>query len=194
MRKSLAVLSVVVMVATLGCGKKPETSADQTANPSTPPTEQTSQAQPAPAPIPAPVPAPQPPEPIVVPAGTAITVRISQALGSKTSETGSGFTGTVASPISAAGGKMAIPASSVAQGTVVAAQSKGKMKGEGVLQLRLTQLTVQVRSYPLQTSVWSQTEKGKGKRTAATTGGGAAAGALIGEWRAVAKVRPSVQA
>ena len=36
------------------------------------------------------------------------------------------------------------------------------------------------RNYPIQTAVWTQTEKGKGKRTAVTTGGGAALGAIIG--------------
>jgi hypothetical protein len=79
-----------------------------------------------------------------------------------------------------AGGSVAIPASSTVQGTVVTAKAKGKVKGEGVLELALTQVSIKGHSYPLQTSVWSQTEKGKGKRTAATTGGGAAGGALIG--------------
>jgi uncharacterized protein YcfJ len=39
---------------------------------------------------------------------------------------------------------------------------------------------VRGRTYPIKTNLLSSTEKGKGKRTAATTGGGAAGGALIG--------------
>jgi outer membrane lipoprotein SlyB len=39
---------------------------------------------------------------------------------------------------------------------------------------------VKGHTYDIQTAVLSSTEKGKGKRTAATTGGGAAGGALIG--------------
>jgi hypothetical protein len=114
-----------------------------------------------------------------VPAGTAITVKVSQGLSSKTSQAGTPFTGVVVNSISG-GGKVAIPANSTVQGTVVTAKAKGKVKGEGVLELALTQVSIKGHSYPLQTAVWSQTEKGKGKRTAATTGGGAAGGALIG--------------
>lgn len=192
MKLFLATLSLMAILATCGCNKKPESGSDQSGNPSAPAPEQTSQAQPttasAPAPTPvaapvsAPAPAPEPPPPpppIVVPAGTAITVRVSQGLSSKTSQTGTPFTGVVVNSVSA-GGVVAIPASSTVQGTVVTAKAKGKVKGEGVLELALTQVSIKGHSYPLQTSVWSQTEKGKGKRTAATTGGGAAGGALIG--------------
>jgi hypothetical protein len=195
MKSLLATLSLAAILATCGCNKKPESNSDQSANPNAPPPEQTSQAQPAqepppasapaptpaaPAPAPAPAPEPPPPPPpIVVPAGTAITVKVSQGLSSKTSQTGTPFTGVVVNSVSG-GGKVAIPANSTVQGTIVTAKAKGKVKGEGVLELALTQVSIKGHSYPLQTSVWSQTEKGKGKRTAATTGGGAAGGALIG--------------
>jgi len=119
------------------------------------------------------------PNPIVVPAGTVITVKVGEALGSKTSHAGDSFSAVVASSVSV-GGKVAIPTSSTARGKVVDAKAKGKVKGEGVLNLAVTELTIQGHSYPIQTEVLGQTEKGKGKRTAATTGGGAAGGALIG--------------
>ena len=48
------------------------------------------------------------------------------------------------------------------------------------MDLSLTSITVGGHTYQIQTNVLSSTEKGKGKRTAATTGGGAAGGALIG--------------
>jgi hypothetical protein len=63
---------------------------------------------------------------------------------------------------------------------VVTAKEKGKIKGEGQLDLALTSISVGGHTYQIQTHVLSSTEKGKGKRTAATTGGGAAGGALIG--------------
>ena len=181
MRNLLVTLSLAAILATFGCSKKPESSPDQTANLNTPTTDQTGQAQPVPlSETSARNPAPEPPTPVVVPSGTALTVRIAEALGSKTSQTGAVFTGTVVSPVSEPNGKVAIPASSTVQGTVVAAQAKGKLKGEALLELTLTSVTVRGKSYPLQTAVWSQTAKGKGKRTAVTTGGGAALGALIG--------------
>jgi len=119
------------------------------------------------------------PQPIVVPAGTTLTVRVGEMLSSKTSKPGQTFMATLAQPVSSAHGT-AIPAGSTVSGTVVSAKSKGKIKGEGELSLALTGITVKGRSYPIQTGTLSSTEKGKGKRTAATTGGGAAGGALIG--------------
>jgi hypothetical protein len=147
---------------------------DQTAvQPDVP--EQAAQAM---APAPPPVQKPKP-RPIVVPSGTVLTVRVGQALSSKTSQSGQTFLATVAQPVSI-GGKTAIPAGSTVSGTVVTAKAKGKIKGEGELTLALTSVSVKGHTYTIQTSALSSTSKGKGKRTAATTGGGAAGGALIG--------------
>jgi BON domain len=124
-------------------------------------------------------PPPPPPQPIVLPAGTVLTVRVGQALSSKTSQTGQTFLATVAQPVSV-GGKTAIPSGSTVNGTVVTAKAKGKIKGEGELSLTLTSISVRGQTYTITTHVLENTAKGKGKRTAATTGGGAAGGALIG--------------
>jgi len=120
-----------------------------------------------------------PPPPIVVPAGTDLVVTLSQALGSKLSQTGQTFLASVAQPVSV-GGQMAIPKGSAVSGTVVTAKEKGKIKGEGQLSLTLRSVTVNGHTYPIQTVTLDSTVKGKGKRTAATTGGGAVGGALIG--------------
>jgi hypothetical protein len=137
-----------------------------------------SQPQAAPAPPPPPPPKPKP-QPIVVPAGTTLTVRLGDALSSKTAQAGQTFMATLAQPVSTERGT-AIPAGSTASGTVVSAKSKGKFKGEGELTVALTSITINGHTYPIQTAPLSSTSKGKGKRTAATTGGGAAGGALIG--------------
>ena len=122
---------------------------------------------------------PAPPPPVVVPAGTNITVRTQQALSSNKSQTGDSFMATTDSSISVHG-KTAIPAGSQVHGTVVEAKAKGKIKGEARLQLALTSITIKGNEYPIETTMTGFTEKGKGKRTAATTGGGAALGAIIG--------------
>jgi hypothetical protein len=122
---------------------------------------------------------PPPPPPIVVPAGTALVVTLSQALGSKTSQTGQTFLASVARPVSI-DGQTAIPKESAVSGTVVTAKEKGKIKGEGQLSLTLRSITVRGQTYRIETITLDSTIKGKGKRTAATTGGGAAGGALIG--------------
>jgi len=126
-----------------------------------------------------PPPPPPPPPPIVVQAGTVFIVRTTQALSSKTSTAGQGFLATLAQPISV-GGVTAIPAGATCGGRVVTAKEKGKIKGEGQLALQLATVSFSGLTYQIQTNVLDSTIKGKGKRTAATTGGGAAAGALIG--------------
>ena len=123
--------------------------------------------------------APPTPQPIVVPVGTVLTIRTEQGLSSKSSQTGQTFLASLAQPVSV-GGRSALPAGSTVRGTVVTAKAKGKIKGEGQLDLSLTSISLGGHTYKIQTNVLSSTVKGKGKRTAATTGGGAAGGALIG--------------
>jgi hypothetical protein len=130
------------------------------------------------APEPPPVEKPKP-QPVIVPSGTVLTVRTSQGLSSKTSQTGQTFLATLAQPISVEG-KPALPQGATVSGKVVNAKAKGKVKGEGELTLALTSISVGHHTYPIETHVQIATVSGKGKRTAATTGGGAAGGALIG--------------
>ena len=119
------------------------------------------------------------PRPIIVPAGTALTVTTSQSLSSKTSQAGQVFEATLAQPVTV-DGAMALPKGATVNGTVVSAKAKGKIKGEGELSLALTSVSFHDQTYEIQTDVLRSEQKGKGKRTAATTGGGAAGGALIG--------------
>jgi hypothetical protein len=120
-----------------------------------------------------------PPPPPVVPAGTAISIRTASALGSKLSQPGDTFQGRTTSSIRVKGETL-IPAGSAVSGVVVDAKTRGKIKGEGDLSIRLTAINVHGQSYPINTATLDQTLKGKGKRTAVTTGVGGGAGALIG--------------
>lgn len=119
------------------------------------------------------------PKPLVVPAGTVITVRLGQTLGSKTSQAGETFSATVATPVEI-GGKTAIPSGAAASGTVVDAKPLGRFKGGAALEVRLDSVNINGTDHPIQTSPLVRTEKGKGKRTAVMAGGGAGLGALIG--------------
>lgn len=128
---------------------------------------------------PAPMVAPPPPKPIVVPAGTVLTVRLGQEIASKTSQTGAMFTASMASPITI-DGKVAIPDGSEANGSVTEAKKAGRFKGAAVLRLTLHSVTVNGHKYNIEAEAISQESTGKGKRTAAMTVGGAGAGAAIG--------------
>jgi len=119
------------------------------------------------------------PEPLVVPAGTVLTVRLGQTVGSKISSAGQTFTATLASPL-VVDGKTAIPSGAAASGTVVDAKPLGRFKGGASLQLRLTSIAIGGAEQSISTSSVVRTEKGKGKRTAVMAGGGAGLGALIG--------------
>lgn len=119
------------------------------------------------------------PETTVVPAGTLFTVRLGQSVGSKISQPGQSFSATLAQAIEV-NGRAVVPAGAKAQGTVVDAQPLGRFKGGARLQLKLTSLEIQANNQQIETSSLVRTEKGKGKRTAVMTGGGAGFGALIG--------------
>ena len=116
---------------------------------------------------------------MVVPANTVITVRLGEAVGSKISHTGDNFSATVSNPVDV-DGRTVIPAGAAASGTVAEAAPLGRFKGGAVLRVTLESVTVGGHTYPIQTTSITQTEKGKGKRTATMIGGGAGLGALIG--------------
>ena len=119
------------------------------------------------------------PKPVVVPADTVLSVVLDQSLSSKASKPGDQFSVTVESPVEIEG-KVAIPKGARANGVVKDAKAAGRFKGGATLSLELTSVTVGGRDYEIQTSDASMSSKGKGKRTAAMVGGGAAGGAAIG--------------
>lgn len=165
-------VKTVVNNLTVGRAATPNTRNYATNNLAPPP-------QPAPAPAAAPVAPPAPPAPLVVPAGTPVRVTLGQTLSSNQSQSGQSFSGTLASPIRV-GGQTVFPTGSRVQGTVTNAKGLGRIKGEAELALRLDSLSTGGQTYPILTSSISRVEKGKGKRSAIMTGGGAGLGALIG--------------
>jgi hypothetical protein len=121
--------------------------------------------------------APQPP--LVVPSGTTVTVSLGSALGSKLSKVGQTFTGSVAKDV-VVGSEVAIPKGAAVSGTVTDAKPLGKFAGGAALDVRLDSININGADMPVQASAQPFTEKGKGKRTAVLTGGGAALGGLVG--------------
>ncbi len=128
---------------------------------------------------PAPEPVPEPPKPLVVPAGTALPIILSQRLSSHDNNAGEEFSGTLASDI-VVDGEVAIPKGSTASGAITKSKKQGTFKGEADFAIQLRSIRIGGKSYPISSSTYAASVKGKGKRTAAVTGGGAAIGALIG--------------
>lgn len=178
-------LAVFLALAPLGCSKKP---ADNTATSSTdnsmapnsaPNTADNS--TPAPPPQSAPM-AEKPkaaPRPVVLPAGTVLTVRLGDAVGSKISQPGQTFSATLAQPVQI-DGRTVIPSGASASGVVADAKPLGRFKGGAALELKLTSISIKGSERPIETTAMTRTQAGKGKRTAVMAGGGAALGALIG--------------
>ena len=181
---SVSLLGVLVFC---GCNKTPPAETTASSSPPAAPAAAPALGQPPPpaasygpcgpgAPAPAPAPPPPPPPKVyTVPSGTTLTVRLSQGLSSKTNNIGDPFSGSLAKSVHVEGAtvlKAGLPVS----GTVVAVRQQGKFKGEGNLGIQLSS----VGAYEVTTQEYEQTVKGKGKRTGAMVGGGAAGGALIG--------------
>src|ERR1700686_4732190 len=116
---------------------------------------------------------------ITIPAGTHITVRLGEALSSKSSAAGQGFSATVAEPV-VVDGKTVIAKGAAARGTVVDAKAMGHFKGGALLEVRLSSVTINGKETSVDTGMVARSESGKGKRSAGFIGGGAGAGALIG--------------
>jgi hypothetical protein len=122
---------------------------------------------------------PRAPEAVTVPSGKVLTVRLSDAVGSKISQPGQSFGGTLARAVEV-NGETVIPAGARVSGEVVDAKPLGRFAGGALLQLRLNSVSVNGEQMPVQTATFTQTLKGKGKRTGVLAGGGAGLGALIG--------------
>ena len=118
-------------------------------------------------------------QPLVVPSGTAITISLGSSIGSRLSKPGDTFTGSVAKDV-IAGSAVAIPQGASATGTVTDAKPLGKFKGGAVLQVSINSIRLNGADLPVQAAARSFSAKGKGKRTAVLTGGGAALGGIIG--------------
>jgi hypothetical protein len=119
------------------------------------------------------------PEEVTIPAGKVLTVRLAEPVGSKISQAGQSFGGSLARPIEE-NGEVILPAEAKVAGEVVDAKPLGRFKGGALLQLRLHSITIHGESMPVETATFTETLKGKGKRTATMVGGGAGLGALIG--------------
>jgi len=183
--RSLYALTIVLLFALAACSSKPaDTAATSTAqntgtsNAAGNNTMGSSAGQPV-APAAAPAAAPAPPPPVVVPAGTTLTVRLGQAVGSKISSPGDSFTATLAEAVEVDGNTV-IPAGAAAKGKVVDAKPLGKLKGGALLEIRLTSIKVNGIEQGIDTTAVERQEKGKGKRSAVMAGGGAALGGIIG--------------
>jgi hypothetical protein len=133
----------------------------------------------SPAAVQTPPPAPPLPQKIAIPAGTQFTVRLNEPLDSERNQVGDTFHGSLGAPI-VIDGETVIPSGADVVGRVADVKSAGRFAGNSVLTLELTTVSVNGRTYNIQTNQWSRSGKGEGKSTATKVGVGTAAGAVLG--------------
>lgn len=116
---------------------------------------------------------------VVIPASTAIYVRLQQSLSSKTARPGEKFTATLDEPLMVDDQTVAQKGAPV-EGHVVAARDSGRLHNSGYLRITLSSITVNGKSIPLQTNSMFVSGGTYKKRNLTFIGGGAGGGALIG--------------
>ncbi len=119
-------------------------------------------------------PAPAAPASVSIPAGTTLLVRMVDGASSKDAK-GKRFTTTLESDLIVSG-RMVAKAGTRVYGRVQDAQEAGRYRGQSMLDLRLTELTIGGSFVPIMTGPYAQA----GAKSIGKTARGAAAGAAIG--------------
>ena len=119
--------------------------------------------------------------PVVIPQGTLVQLRTSEAVSSKHARGGEPIQFTVIQDVTV-GGALAIPRGATVHGVIadVKRPDPGALTGSNELALELTSLDLMGQSYPLQSDLFRVKGPGKGGRSAGNVVGGAVLGAIIG--------------
>lgn len=117
-------------------------------------------------------------KPLVLPANTAIYVRLQQSLSSTTAQPGQNFSAVLDEPLVADGQTLA-PKGTAIEGKVVAARESGHLHNAGYLRITLSSLTLNGKTLPIQTNSVYVSGGTYNRRNIALMGGGAGGGTLL---------------
>jgi hypothetical protein len=126
-----------------------------------------------------PAPAAPPRDPINLPAGTNLVVRMIDAVDSETARVGQTFAGSLDQPVML-NGETAIPRGADVTVKLVDSKDSGKLTGRAELTLDLVSVRVNGRMVDINTQTVQRESDSRGQRTAKMAGGTAAVGAIIG--------------
>jgi hypothetical protein len=130
----------------------------------------------------APPPPPDPakaPAPIMVPQGTVLSVRLTEAIDVDSTAAGATFKALLDDPVMM-NGAVVIPRSSAVVLQAAKVEQAGRTKGADKITLKANSLSFGGRKYEIVTTQVEQKGSGEGRKTARKVGGGAGLGAAIG--------------
>jgi hypothetical protein len=119
------------------------------------------------------------PEPVVVPAGTVLALRLDNALSSHQTPTGASFSAVVTQEVSV-GGVVAVPSGSIVRGHVTEAHPPQKIGGRAILSVSFDALeTPSGQTVPIEARL-ARAGKSEVAKDAAIIGGSTIGGAILG--------------
>ena len=116
---------------------------------------------------------------MTIPAGTAINVRLTQAIDVDSSQAGMTFKAVVDDPVMI-GGSIVIPRGAAAVLQAAKVQQSGTMKGSDKISLKLNAIGFGGLMYEVAAAYVELKGGGEGKKTGRKVGGGAGLGAIVG--------------
>ena len=116
---------------------------------------------------------------VVVPAGTAVNVRLTQGLDVDAAQVGTTFKARVDDPVTV-DGQIVIPREAGAVVQAIKVTQSGAFKGSDQVSLKLHSLSVGGYVYQVASEYATAEGGGEGKKTARKVGGGAGLGAMFG--------------
>src|SRR5271165_6436650 len=119
------------------------------------------------------------PQPLTIPAGTTITVRLQQSLSSASAHPGERFEAVLDQPV-VVDERIVLPVGTVVMGHVTVARHSGRLHHPGELGLALDTVSLGQRQIPLATGSVVAHGRSHKKRNWGWMGGGAGGGAVIG--------------
>ncbi len=114
-----------------------------------------------------------------VPTGTELVVRLDDAVDSQKDKVGQTYRATLTQDVTV-NGQTLIPSGANVTAKLLDDQQSGKITGQTVLTLALTQIQVNGKTYTIDTTAVNQSSQGRGKQSAERIGGLSALGAIIG--------------